>query len=200
MADDNVQLLGGALIVLSLALLYCWWKKNSKKTLRVTGGYSKYRAEPKSRSFTTANEFEGMRSLNLQALDFEDTKPVSMHDIEGLANNRVIPGKEQLRQDVTGLRWQVEGMQAKDDTAAFDGFEEPDYSNMRAKSFGMNVDPSSASIRELKGDIETPLRPSQNSACNSHSHDQLTMVDNAMEFGNRDMYWNDARSSSVVSL
>lgn len=117
---DNLQLLGGVLIVLSLMLLWCWHKK-------------KYRREGLANRKVTQDHLGGLRFKeglvnqnvtqdHLTGLRFkegmDDGKVNSMHDIENLSANRNsrVTTQNKVLQNLTGLRWQTEGMVGIDDT------------------------------------------------------------------------------------
>ena len=205
---ENLQLLGGALIVLSLTLLYCWYKKKSDRDSR--GRYEgmktyadKFRSpfEGMLANKITRAQAEAMRSQNVPGVSFNG----SMHDLESYTANRHSLPDSLLRADVTGLRWQTEGMENGDMTAFFDG----NYDEARAQLQGLpdnsNLDyeagcVAGASVKKISGDILTPMRPNTGSACASHSLDQLTMTDTAANYGQVGMNWGAPTRDYSVSI
>lgn len=191
---DNLQLMGGALIVLSLALLYCWWSKQSKQNGcgRRYEGFKSYIKDHTSK-------FEGARSKYTPGLTFNTDKQASMHDLEGMAVNRNPLTDQQKRSQVTGLRWQVEGMENVDMTDMFDrSYDDARglVQNSSSSEYGNVRGPN----RPLSADILTPMKPNPGSTCASHSLDQLIMTDRAETFGKNGTFWGDPVGPTSVSL
>lgn len=201
---DNLQLLGAALIVLSLALLYCWYKKQNKTRGR---GHSWYEGMGNSYADNVPSKFEGLRSKNVPGLSFAE--PKSMHDLEGLAVNRNPPSDQELRSNVTGLRWAVDGMDTVDTSAMFesDTYEKARFASYMNKSgnhaSGIDLERFYEDIdnnRPISGDVVTPFKPLQGSSCKSHSGDQLTMTEAGVNYGSTATTWGASRPGSGVSI
>lgn len=195
--SDNLQLLGGALIVLSLALLYCWYK-NSNNQYSLFEGMTTYADKQRSR-------FEGMSGQKARTT----ASGGSMHDQEGLTVNRNPPSEQQRRANVTGLRWAVEGMHTPDQSAMFD------RDNYEAYRIMLSRDPTgtkwsmedinefyenTGGNRPVSGDVLTPFKPLPLSNCNSHSGDQMTMTESGMNYGLSGDTWSQSRNTSGVTI
>lgn len=166
---DNLQVLGGVLIVLSLALLYCWSQKRMGNTRnRRCDGMQ-------SSNNNHLSQFEELTAHNTPDLRFNANVTRSMHDLEGLSVTRHSPTELQRKVDIVGLKWNTEGIDASDTTDMFDR-----SNNDRRQSHHQC---SGCSNRSLGGDILTPMNKSMNeSTWTTHSGDQLTMTDHAMDY------------------
>lgn len=167
---QNLQYVGGFLIVASLLLLYCWWGNNKSRyykrltPLRAQGKYGAFR----SAKGMTAKQVDSLPEL---ADSLANVK--SMNDREYYATNRHQPSNKQMRTNVTGMLWKTDAFTPGNST------EDPKSELMHSghdDATDMNIFMNRK--RELVDDeMVTPLKPSETANIKSLSGDILQLTD-----------------------
>jgi hypothetical protein len=194
MADENIclQLLGGALVVLSLILVYCWCKKNDRDGMgnmvpysssSLHGSYQNVSPNWKEGLGGMTRDFgslgfmrEGMLSFdNNRGFDTPNTAVTntpklveSMHGISNTVQNRH-PQNKRLSDSVTNLRWESDASIGDESPGTGStGYGNPGQMGNRAQHRISQI---------IGGDVITPMKPTNINSCNSHSNDQLLKTD-----------------------
>jgi hypothetical protein len=191
MADEDIylQLLGGALVILSLMLVYCWW---SKKNVRDgMGNNIPYSSSSPHGSFQNISpswkeglggmtrDFGSLGFMKEGYLNFgsghdystpdaaiRDTPQLveSMHGMSNSVQNRH-PQNKRMGDSVTNLRWETDASIGNESPGpGSTGYGPPDQYGNRAQHRISQI---------IGGDVITPMKPTPMNACNSHSNDQL---------------------------
>lgn len=173
---QNLQYVGGALIVLSLALLYCWWGKNNSNQyerltpLRDQGTYG---------SFRTVEGMTAKQRASLPELSDNLANVKSMNDRENYSPNRHLPTSKQMRTNVTGMLWQTEAFTPGNST------EDP-KSELMHSGYDDDADVNILMQRQqelVDDEVVTPLKPGEAIKLNSLSGDILQLTDYAPQYG-----------------
>jgi len=156
--DENLQLLGGVLIVLSLALLFCWYSKGSSNERGYYDGFSSQLGPAMYGSWRNSDGFDVVRTLSREQIydnmpDINFSKPITT--LNGMTNpvrNMAMPVGLQDKVNHSSARWNVDGFIA---TPAIDRNAVSHRANQSARG-------SDLIVRDA---VQTPL-PVQTSADN----------------------------------
>jgi hypothetical protein len=169
----RLKLLGGVLIVLSVALLYCWCSKQRKN--------SNMYVKPRWVDGMSNDKLNSMQPHSLSELYYKSKPDTdSMHDRENFVMNRHPPTKTQLRNDISGLRWSTESMVGSNtavDSVYLSGY--PTYSDSDTDSNGRSL---TRQQEIVGGDVMTPLKPLGRVDCSTLSYDILTKTNYGPEY------------------
>ena len=204
---ENLQLLGGLLIVLSLALLYCW-SCSIDGMQNTPGKYvglpnNSYGAFRQSDGFRNNQQTSGLKSLQWNSN--YDAAPVrSMFDLESPQTSRsgfsTMPSNQK---NTIGMRWNVDGMIASGDPSdqlspnpindlLASGAISTDYMNESSYTSGMDgaYDGSLNAGLKVPSEIITPMKTCfmDSSGCQSVSGSVLQLSDYKPEYSFRAHY------------
>ena len=121
--SENLQLLGGALIVLSLALLYCWYNKQRsydgmKGTAYIGAGnmYGSFRATDGFAASPALLEKHSNLHIKQKMPHKKKDTVASMHELETVKQPKHhFSNKHRAKGNKTNSRWNVDGMVAASD-------------------------------------------------------------------------------------
>lgn len=205
--SENLQQLGGLLIVLSLALLYCW--SCSKDYMQnIPGKYvglsnNMYGSFRQSDGFKNHYQTTGLKSLQWNNVD-DTTSVKSMFDLESPQtardSYRTLPTNQK---NTTGMRWSVDGMIASGDPTdqlspnpisdlLASGAISTDYTNTSSYTSGLDgaYDSALNSGLRVPSEIITPMKTCfiDSSDCQSVSGSVLQLSDYKPEYSFRPHY------------
>ena len=205
--SENLQFLGGLLIVLSLALLYCW--SCSMDGMQNTPGKyvglqdNSYGAFRQSDGFRNMQQTSGLKSL--QWANNDDALSVkSMFDLEAPQTSRsgyhILPTNQK---NTTGMRWNIDGMIASGDPTdqvspnpvsdlVASGAILTDYMNESSYTSGLDgaYDGGLNSGLKVPSEVITPMKTCfmDSSGCQSVSGTVLQLSDYKPEYSFRAHY------------
>lgn len=170
---QKLQWLGGALIVLSLILLYCWSSKKNKYEgyVPLRGGYL-HGARRMTDGFSPSTINTHLPDLNLQ-------KNRNLNDMENYVVNRHTLDTERKNSNVMGMRWNSEAFVSgrADEDQFSSGYDDPNYQDKIL----------TRRAEELVGsDIMTPMKPNVSRLCGEvapMSSMQILHVDSKSHMG-----------------
>jgi hypothetical protein len=113
MSSDNLQVLGGVLIVLSIFLLWCWCSKKGNmydEGMIPRAAYALSNDEGLSNRNAIAKDYIGGLKFKEAMWNGSDKVP-SMHDLENMhANRHLDVQRHHTPSNVVGLKWNSDGM------------------------------------------------------------------------------------------
>jgi hypothetical protein len=164
---DSITWLSGALIVLSLLLLYCWYVKSRRQGFKKKRqGFIGYLdGDDMSGGFRQTDGFSPkLRHEYLPGLKLRND---SLHETENHLVNRHQPSKKEKASDVMLSRWKAEGFNVSSWDDAISGYPTVSQSDYNITNRAQEV---------IKDEILTPLKSKLDSSClNTGSMQLLNM-------------------------
>ena len=214
MADDdtNLQLLGGALIVLSLALLYCWWNKNKREGLAkpdwsMSPVYGHFRQMDGLAPKWLAKEGMGGMNPDLSTLGDLGRSTEGMLSIAGVGTfstaGQVMTRTPKLAESMHDMYNPIQNrhkgrqaheehndaMQVRWQADAGIGHDDVDPGSTGYGHYSQSGTRAHHRASQLVGaDVLTPMKPVTVKGCNSHSYDQLLNTDYQPQWGINHMH------------
>jgi hypothetical protein len=154
--EDRLQILNGVLIILSLALLCCWYKKNREYLSGPDLPGLHFKQGMSGPDLPGLHFKEGMRDLSGN-VDRPYAQNPGMNELVNPGFNRNVHTAEQSNDNPISMRW-----------------------NSKMSSTSTNKE--GVRLGEISSDILTPIKNNNKKTCNSHSNDVLTKTDYSSEF------------------